>query len=141
MEKADEKRFKAALQRVAMNYRVQVSAPLYELYWLGLEDLSVEAVESACARAIRECEFIPPVAKLRELARRAPRPPALCPWSEETIAKERERIVSTWEGRRDETRRMIAALPKGPVRGVVSRLAQEMDEAIARRHNDPEGGS
>lgn len=111
MEKADKKRFKEVVSMLGMNYRTPITVPLLQLYWKGLEDLSLATLEDAIARGIKECEYMPNVAKLRELSKRRPAPKALCPVDDREARKQRQLVAKSWEGKGEEVRQMLAALP------------------------------
>jgi len=49
-------------------FRTEPTTLMGHAYWLGLEDLDIGALAIAARRALREAEFMPTVAKLRELA-------------------------------------------------------------------------
>lgn len=61
-------RFRNAIAGMALTFRQTTPEALYDGYWMGLEDLSVEAVERAVTRAIRRCKFMPTVVELRQLS-------------------------------------------------------------------------
>lgn len=77
MELGDKRWFKGQVDALAINFRQEVGPALYQALWIGLEDIGKANVETAIRLALRECEFFPPVAKLRDLAghgKRAPLP-------------------------------------------------------------------
>jgi hypothetical protein len=124
MEKGDKKRFRDVIQMLGMNYRTQITAPLLQLYWQGLEDLPLAKVEDAVSRAIKECEYMPVVAKLRELSKRSPQK-ALQPISDTEMDRQKRLVAESWKGKGEEVRQMLAALPDGEfakaVRGMVTK--------------------
>lgn len=125
MEKADKKRFKELISTLGMNYRTPVTVPLLQLYWRGLEDLPLARIDEAVNRGIRECEFMPNVAKLRELSKHRPTPKALMPMSDADIRRQRQAVADSWKGKGEEVRQMLAALPDSEfakaVRGMVTK--------------------
>lgn len=68
MTEDDRPRFAALVAAVAETFNETVSTARAEGYWLGLSDLPIEAVQAACATAIRESKFFPRPAELRSLA-------------------------------------------------------------------------
>lgn len=68
MEASDKPWFKGQVDMLAINFRQEISPPLYHAMWAGLEDINKANVETAIKRALRECEFMPVVATLRDLA-------------------------------------------------------------------------
>lgn len=75
MTPKEKPRFVQAILAMAATFRTEPSEPLYQGYWMGLSDLPLEAVEQAIATALRTSEFLPTVARIRELAGvRAPDP-------------------------------------------------------------------
>lgn len=72
MVEGDRQRFREMVTALAVNFRAVVTNAYFHLLWEGLADLEYPQVRAACLRAIKECEFMPPVARLRELAGRGP---------------------------------------------------------------------
>lgn len=68
MVESDKHRFRVLVQMLGANYRAEVTTPLLQAYWMGLGDLSYEKFSDAVAKAIRKDDYMPPVARLRELA-------------------------------------------------------------------------
>lgn len=64
----DKTRFVQAIGAMAATFRQEATEMVFTGYRLGLEDLSIEAIEHAATRAIRECKFMPTVSELRDLA-------------------------------------------------------------------------
>jgi hypothetical protein len=62
-------RFTLLIQAMASTFRAEVTPALLEGYWIGLDDLKLDDVRAAVRSGMRDCEFLPTVAKLRELAR------------------------------------------------------------------------
>lgn len=97
MEKADSKKFKELVQALGANFRAEVTTPLLQAMWIGLSDLPLGKVTHAVQRAMRECEFMPPVARLRELAGKGKNlRPYHLPYSGLSPA-EKKQIQGTWE--------------------------------------------
>ena len=53
---------------VAATFNRQMDAASMTGYWIGLQDLELYAVQRACQRAIRECEYMPTVKNIRDFA-------------------------------------------------------------------------
>ena len=68
MQIQDEKRFKAVIATLAEAFDRKLSEQLPEIYWQALEDLTIEDLEAASARAIRELKFFPRPADLRDFS-------------------------------------------------------------------------
>lgn len=68
MTNADRPQFAHLLAALAAAFGREADEALAEGYWLGLADLEIHEVESACARALRESEFFPKPVELRRLA-------------------------------------------------------------------------
>ena len=68
MEASDKKAFSEAIAALALSFDKEAGKPFFAAYWLGLSDLTIEAVQSAVALAIRQCEFMPKPVDLRRLA-------------------------------------------------------------------------
>lgn len=68
MVDADKRAFKEMVNVLALNFSRSTSDPLYRLLWAGLKDLPMASVRKGFDRAIKLCQFFPPVAKLRTLA-------------------------------------------------------------------------
>lgn len=66
----DKKEFATMIRALALAFRVEAGKDLFAAYWMGLEDIAPQALATAVKRAMRECEYMPPVAKLRALAGR-----------------------------------------------------------------------
>ena len=64
----DQTRFNNALQALMVLFRVESTAALIEAYWVALNDLDVDDVLAGIARSMRECEFMPPPAQIRNRA-------------------------------------------------------------------------
>ncbi len=70
-----------------------IKPELISAYWLGLNDLALNAVQAAATRAMREATFFPKVAELRVLAGVAsPQAKAALAW--EAVKKHRGRLYS-----------------------------------------------
>lgn len=72
MRDSDQPQFTELIQALAACFRVDPSPALYEGYWLGLRNLSVEDVSRAVSTAIGTGKRMPYPAELRELAGEAP---------------------------------------------------------------------
>lgn len=68
---SEKERFSVGLRALASMFRVEVTEALIAGYWMGLQDLELRLVGHAMRAAIRECEQMPPPAKLRAFARHA----------------------------------------------------------------------
>jgi hypothetical protein len=68
MDKQKRIEFCKTIAALAATFRQEATEALYEGYWLGLDDVPVEAVKSAVVQAMRSCRFMPSVAELRALA-------------------------------------------------------------------------
>lgn len=69
MTKSDEAKFVALMSGMAMSYRQEIGEPLLAVWWAALEDLDFATLAAAVNKAVRECEFMPSVAELRNIAR------------------------------------------------------------------------
>lgn len=72
MKELDRDRFKIVVAALCSAFRRDCDQPMLTGYWWGLSDLSIEDVEHAASRAMRDCEFMPVPATLRELAGEVP---------------------------------------------------------------------
>ncbi len=70
MEESDRPRFALAIEAMAATFRAEATPALLLGYWMGLGDLPLDDVHTAIGKAIRECEFMPTVARLRILAKK-----------------------------------------------------------------------
>jgi hypothetical protein len=68
MKAPDRVKFAALMSGLAMSFRQEIGEPLLTAWWLGLSDLDYPDLEDAVMKGLRTCEFMPTVAKLRELA-------------------------------------------------------------------------
>lgn len=71
MKSVDRQAFAISLQYLAVVFKTELTTPFLEAYWMALEDLPLEAVQCACARALRHETFFPVPAILRDYARDA----------------------------------------------------------------------
>lgn len=65
MTPSDSKPFRTAMAELYALYDRPADEVRTKLYWNELREFPLEAVQSAMAKAKRECEFFPAVAKLR----------------------------------------------------------------------------
>lgn len=68
MTTKDETRFRAAITALAEAYRQTITPATLHAYLLGLDDLSIDAIEGAVRKALRTCRFMPAPIELRELS-------------------------------------------------------------------------
>lgn len=68
MDESDKEQFAVTVNALAAQYRVEPNTPMLTGYWMGLSDLTLDAVNRAATEALRTSEFMPTVAKIRELA-------------------------------------------------------------------------
>lgn len=68
MDANDRPKFVSLVDALAASFGREVDEALLSGYWLGLDDLSLSAIEKAVAEAIRSYKFMPAPAVLRELA-------------------------------------------------------------------------
>lgn len=68
MQLSDMKAFRDCITGLCMTFGRESSEVLFEAYWMGLSDLSVESVQRACMRAIRESQHFPKPVELRRFA-------------------------------------------------------------------------
>lgn len=112
MEQSDKQAFKDLINTMAVAFRAEAGTPLFQAYWIGLEDQAFEHVEAAVKVAIRERDYMPTVNGLRDLARIHARQLELFPAPEERrrLAEmgkaEEERIAATWVGHEEELEEM-----------------------------------
>ena len=64
----DRKGFRELIEALAAAFNAEVSEALFTGYWMGLQDLQLSDLRRAGADAIRDCQFMPKPAELRELA-------------------------------------------------------------------------
>jgi hypothetical protein len=68
MNRADYPKFAIAISGMAATFRQEVTEAILTGYRMGLDDLPIESIERAVARALQDCRFMPSVAELRDLA-------------------------------------------------------------------------
>lgn len=68
MRPSDLLAFRNAISAVCLTFGREATDPLFDAYWMGLSDLSIESLQLACAEAIRTCTFFPKPVELRRLA-------------------------------------------------------------------------
>lgn len=68
MEPEDLRALTKLIAALAANWGREADEATYEAYRIGLDDLPIEDIAQAVAKAIRTCKFMPPAAELRELA-------------------------------------------------------------------------
>jgi hypothetical protein len=68
MKPSDRKGFTVAIQALAVAFGRESETPLFEAYWQGLHDLTLQQVNKAAMAAMRQCRFMPKPVELRELA-------------------------------------------------------------------------
>lgn len=125
----DERRFATLVRALAETFGVPLTEGQLLGYRMGLEGLRLAEIETAVSVAMKECEFMPKPATLRDLAREAAREamrakalPAL-----ETEAQ-KEQILASWRGTEDEVKRMLDAMPRGPAHDIASSIARTARE-------------
>jgi hypothetical protein len=119
MERGDKRAFQDLIRTLAVAFRTEVTPALLQAYWLGCEEYPLEHVSAAVKTAIREKEFMPPVAQLRDLVRIYARqlelfpPPETKRQLEAAQEAEERRILATWDGHEDELAEMRRKLREG----------------------------
>lgn len=78
MNESDREMFNSFLDGLAATYGKQIDTPQRTVMFIGLADLSLDQYKIAVQKAVRQCEFFPTVAKLRDLA--IGKPPAQLAW-------------------------------------------------------------
>jgi len=68
MIEKDRELFAKLISGLALTFGRDISDVLLFGYWIGLNDLPYSQVESAVAKAMKQCRFMPTVFDLRELA-------------------------------------------------------------------------
>jgi hypothetical protein len=68
MDDSQRKQFTDCIGALCASFGTDASTALYNSYWLGLADIELSSVQSAVARAIRECSHLPRPAELRKLS-------------------------------------------------------------------------
>lgn len=112
MEQSDKRAFQDLIKTLAVAFRTEITTPLLQAYWIGLEDQALKHVEAAVKASIRERDYMPTVNGLREMARIHARQLELFPAPEERrrLAEmgkaEEERIAATWVGHEEELEEM-----------------------------------
>lgn len=72
MQDADRTRFAMALGALATTFGVEADKALIRGYWMGLEDMDIDRVETAMAQALRRCKWMPKPVEIRKLAGEVP---------------------------------------------------------------------
>ena len=67
MTPADKPQFFTLITALVEHYGKEAKKTLLLGYWIGLNDLTYDAVETAVGRAMRSCKFTPKAVELREL--------------------------------------------------------------------------
>jgi hypothetical protein len=67
MQKTDNEKFVVLIEALAANFGVEATESRQLGFWMGLNDLDIDAVEKAVVRAVSECDRMPTVKTLREL--------------------------------------------------------------------------
>lgn len=68
MKQSDLNEFATAITALAATHRVEADPAMIEGYWMGMEDLPIDVVLSACKEALRTLSFFPKPVELRKLA-------------------------------------------------------------------------
>lgn len=89
MQKRDEAKFAEQFVGLCEYFDKPFSQALLDIYWRGLEDLSIEQFESAVTVVIRSAKWFPKISELRELAHGNPDERAIAAWEQvkEAIAR------------------------------------------------------
>ncbi len=67
MKENDRPRFTELVAGMSRTFGQEADEATYDGYWLGLSDLTIEAIQTAVATAMRTCEHMPTVVALRKL--------------------------------------------------------------------------
>lgn len=80
----DKAGFAVAIGALFASFGQDATQATLQGYWLGLSDLTIEQVETAVAKSIRECKFVPRPVELRELigAHQSDDDTAIAAWSD-----------------------------------------------------------
>lgn len=107
----ERRRFKGLMETLAVSFRAELTTPMLEAYWLALEEFDFDAVQHAAKRMIREQEYLPAPARLREAARQYTKDRDF--WNPTTLKQkalkaeaEEERAAESWKGHEDELKAM-----------------------------------
>jgi hypothetical protein len=65
---SERRDFVIAMDALAAAFRLELTEPQYEAYWIGLSSLSLSEFRAAVTAAIASCRFMPVPAELRDLA-------------------------------------------------------------------------
>ncbi len=68
MQTSDKAKFSAAITALCETFGQEATTPILHGYWLGLQDMTLEAVNVAVAKAIRSADKLPKPVELRRLA-------------------------------------------------------------------------
>lgn len=68
MRESDKRHFWEMLQGLAASTKSAITTGVLKVYWMTLQDLTLQEFNRAIARAVEECEFFPSVAELRTFA-------------------------------------------------------------------------
>ena len=67
MDQSNLARYQLCIRAMFASFSSECTEATLQGYWLGLSDLTIEQVEAAVAKSIRECKFVPRPVELREL--------------------------------------------------------------------------
>ncbi len=68
MTDTDRREFTELMQALAASFNRESSVAFLTGYWIGLNDISIQALKTAAAAALQSSKFMPSPAELRELA-------------------------------------------------------------------------
>lgn len=68
MEQQDRREFATAITALAATHRIEADPAMIQGYWMGLSDLDIGAVLSACSEALKTLTFFPKPVEIRSLA-------------------------------------------------------------------------
>ena len=67
MQPSDRRKFTVLIRALASAFGKTPEPAMLEGYWMGLDDLPLEGLKRACARAARQCTFMPKPVELRQM--------------------------------------------------------------------------
>ncbi len=68
MRPSDIQAYRNAIAALCLTFGREATEELYDAYWMGVSDLSIESLQLAVANAIRKCSQFPRPVELRQLA-------------------------------------------------------------------------
>lgn len=96
MRPSDIKAYRNAIAALCLTFGREATEELYDAYWMGVSDLTIEALQTAVATAIRSSKAFPRPVELRQFA------------GEQT---NEQRAIAAWGD-------VLRAVPRGPYKHI-----------------------